>query len=101
MRARVGVISGRNEMAPFSLVHKVVELADDFFAALGREQFKRFERRTVVFAKTIAPGGCAPFIKKYIGGRRHSKHHYAGAVRDKSRENRAIVPCQQDKKKLQ
>ena len=43
-----------------SLVLEVVKLTDDFRAALGGEEFERFERRAVVFAKAVTPGDIAP-----------------------------------------
>ena len=48
---------------PAALVHKVVELADDFRAAFGRKQLKRFEWRAVVFAEAIAFGHRPPLLK--------------------------------------
>ena len=50
----------------FPLVHKVVELADDFLAALRREQFQGFQRRTVVFAEAVAAGNFAPLVKDIL-----------------------------------
>ena len=43
-----------------ALVHKVVELADDLFAALEGEKLERFQRRTIVFAEAVAPRHLAP-----------------------------------------
>ena len=66
MRASVGVISGRKRDVAVAFVHEVVELPDDFLAALGGEQFERFQRRAVVFAKAVAPGGIAPFVENVL-----------------------------------
>ena len=66
MRARVGVISGTQGNFAFALVHEIIELADDFFAALGGKEFQRFQRRAVVFAKAVAPGHAAPFVENVL-----------------------------------
>ena len=49
-----------------AFVFEVVELTYDLSAAFSREEFERFERRAVVFAKSIAPGGVAPFIENIL-----------------------------------
>src|SRR6185369_4905924 len=49
-----------------AFVLEVIELPHDFLAALGREQFKGFQRRTVVFAKAVAAGGLAPLVENEL-----------------------------------
>jgi len=68
----------------FALVREVVELADDFFAALGRKKFERFERRAVVFAEIVTPGRFAPFIENEPSRVGAPSGRRAGAVRDKN-----------------
>ena len=49
-----------------ALVLEIIELADDFRAALGGEEFQRFERRAVVFAEAGALGNRAPLVKNIL-----------------------------------
>src|SRR5947207_1443244 len=49
-----------------AFVGEVVELADDFVAALGGVKLERFERRAVVFAEAIAASDLAPGFKNVI-----------------------------------
>ena len=51
-----------------AFVGEIVKLADDFVAAFGGEQFERFERRAVVFAEAVAPGGFTPFVENVLAG---------------------------------
>ena len=44
----------------------MVELSDDFAAALGRVQLERFERGAVVFAEAVAARYVAPLFKDVI-----------------------------------
>ena len=52
----------------FAFIGEIVELSDDFFATLGGEEFERFERGAVVFAKAIALGDLAPGVKDVLAG---------------------------------
>src|ERR1051325_7338796 len=56
----------RNFAIPF--VFKVIELTDDFGAALGGVKFERFEWRAVIFAKAITAGHVAPLIENVLAG---------------------------------
>ena len=49
-----------------ALVCEIVELPDDFLAALGGEELQRFEGRAVVFAKAVAPGHAAPLVEDVL-----------------------------------
>ena len=57
----------QGDFAP-AFVGEVVELPDDFLAALGGEEFQRFEGWAVVFAEAVAPGGFAPFVENELAG---------------------------------
>src|SRR5271166_6924902 len=52
----------------FALVHEIVQLVYDFIAALGRKQFERLERRSVILTKTVTPGNVPPFTKNVLAG---------------------------------
>ena len=51
-----------------ALVRELVELSDDFTAALGRVQLERFERGAVVFAEAVAARYVPPIFKDVIAG---------------------------------
>src|SRR5215472_10251123 len=66
-RQRRGHLWPKPEFAS-AFVLVVVKLADDFAAAFGREQFERFERWTIVFAKSVSAGGSSPALEDELPG---------------------------------
>src|SRR5437660_135537 len=51
-----------------AFVLEIVKLGDDFAAALGGEKFKSFERRTIVFAKSVSAARSPPALKDELAG---------------------------------
>ena len=51
---------------PVAFVGEVVELPDNFVAALGGVKLERFERRAVVFAEAVAARDPAPGVEDVI-----------------------------------
>jgi len=49
-----------------TFVFEIIKLRDNFFAALGCEEFERFERRAVVFAEAVTARDRPPFFKNKL-----------------------------------
>src|SRR5437867_316764 len=51
-----------------AFIDEIVKLADDFLAALRGEQFQRFERRPIIFAKAVTTRRRPPAVKDILAG---------------------------------
>ena len=51
---------------PLAFIGEMVELADDFLAALSGEEFQWFQWGTIVFVETVAPRQAAPSIENIL-----------------------------------
>src|SRR5438132_1694197 len=49
-----------------AFIREIVELRDDLFPALGREEIERFEGRAIILAKAIGSRHRAPLLEEVI-----------------------------------